>query len=236
MKRSLPGASAAGAMRALAFASLWFLAGPVVTFADSEAGRGIFESKGCGGCHTTSGPVDSLPVAERGMVKGPPLWFAGSKFQESWLAAWLGKPTPIRRVRNATLEKGSNDHPALAGGEAADVASYLSTLVDPEQVVAEVSAGKLNRRKAFKAEKLFSKKQVCWGCHLYPSKQGEIGGFSGPSLVGAGERLDRGWIYSFLKDSLRYYPNGRMPVYGDQAFDPFTDDELKRLAEFVGSM
>lgn len=236
MRRSYADTSALASIRVLAFAALWIVGQPAIAFADPEAGKGIFEAKGCGQCHVTAGPVDPLPVAERTAIKGPPLWFAGSKFQQDWLVSWLAKPTPIRRVRYASLEKGANDHPALAAGEAADVASYLSTLSDPEPAAGVVEASKLSRRKAFKAEKLFSKKQVCWGCHLYPSKQGEIGGFSGPSLVGAGARLKGDWVYAFLKDSLRYYPNGRMPVYGDQPFEPFSDAEFKLLAEFMGSM
>lgn len=204
--------------------------------ADDAAGSRIFQAKRCGTCHEMSGPIDAVPVEQRADIQGPPLWFAGSKFQADWLSKWLQSPEPVRRVKYGTLKKATttSEHPALSAAETANVGPYLMGLKDPAMKVGAVEAKKLSRRVMFKAEKLFAKKQVCFGCHLYPSKQGEIGGFSGPSLVGAGQRLQLDWIYAFLTDPTRYYPSGRMPVYGDQAFNEFADDELKRLAQFVG--
>lgn len=203
--------------------------------ADPAAGKKIFDDQKCTTCHQISGPVKTVPVSERTTIKGPPLWFAGSKFKQEWLLSWLEKPVPIRRVKYGTLEKGNNDHPALPNADAAQVGEYLMSLTDPELETGVVEAEKLARRKAFSANKLFAKKQVCYGCHLYPSNQGEIGGFTGPSLVGAGSRLQLDWIIHFLKDNLRYYPNGRMPMYGDQAFEPFTEEELQLLTKYIGT-
>jgi len=199
-------------------------------------GKQLFEAKNCGSCHQTSGPVAAVPVTQRAKIKGPPLWFAGSKLKNEWLIGWLEKPTAIYRVKYGTLEQGGNGHPALAKAEAQEVGAYLMSLTDPALKAGAVAAEKLNPRKMFAAEKLFTKKQVCFGCHQYPSKQGDIGGFSAPSLVGAGSRLQPDWVYALLKDNVRYYPNGRMPVYGDQVFEPFTDEELKLLSQFVGNL
>ncbi|MFQ5784527.1 MAG: c-type cytochrome [Alphaproteobacteria bacterium] len=204
-------------------------------WADPAAGQKIFEANECGACHQTSGPVDIVPVAERSKIKGPPLWFAGSKFQPEWLIAWLEKPVPIFRVKYGTLIEAANGHPALSAADAADVGSYLMNLTDPEVKTGAVKMKKLSRRKMFKGEKLFTKKQVCFGCHQFPSRQGKIGGFTGPSLVDAGKRLVGDWTYAFIKDPTRYYPNGRMPVYGDQAFEPFTEKELKLLVQYIGN-
>lgn len=199
-------------------------------------GKQLFEAKNCGSCHQASGPVAAAPVTQRAKIKGPPLWFAGSKLKNDWLIGWLEKPTAIYRVKYGSLEQGANAHPALSKAEAQEVGAYLTSLTDPALKTDAVAAEKLNRRKMFEAEKLFAKKQVCFGCHQYPSKQGDIGGFSGPSLVGAGSRLRADWVYALLKDNVRYYPNGRMPVYGDQVFEPFTDEELKLLSQYVGNL
>lgn len=201
--------------------------------ADTAAGKQIFESRKCAGCHQVAGPSDPLPVAKRSSIKGPPLWFAGSKFVKGWLQQWLANPIPIYRVKYGTLEKGRNDHPKLDARQAAAVGAYLESLVDPEMKSGVVPDEKLSRREELSAAKLFEKKQVCFGCHLYPSRKGEIGGFSGPSLVGAGARLNADWIYACLNDPVRYYPNGRMPVYGDLAFDPFSDDDFQALARLI---
>ncbi|MFQ5563943.1 MAG: c-type cytochrome [Parvularculaceae bacterium] len=205
-------------------------------FAGATEGKQIFDAKGCANCHQMTGPSDPLPVSQRASIKGPPLWFAGSKFKEEWLTSWLENPTPIRRVKYGALEKGANDHAALSAAEAADVGAYLMSLVDSEMSTGEIEEGALSRRVAFKAEKLFTKKQVCFGCHEYPSRRGDIGGFSGPSLVKAGERLNGDWVYFLLQDNVRFYPNGRMPTYGDEAFDAYTDDELRLLAQYIAGL
>ena len=204
--------------------------------ADPANGKKLFEAKQCGACHATSGPVKMLPVTERSKIKGPPLWFVGSKFQPEWLISWLAAPTPIRRVKYGGLTKGGDKHPALSGADAKTVGDYLLSLTDSTMKSGAVKSKKLKRRTRIKAEKLFVKKQVCFGCHEYPSKKGNIGGFAGPSLVGAGKRLRADWVYAFMNDPSRYYPNARMPVYGDQAFNLFTEKELKLLAQYIGNL
>lgn len=207
-----------------------------VAMADPAQGKRLFEGKNCAACHQMSGPVNAVPVAQRAAIKGPPLWFAGSKFQNEWLIAWLEKPIAIHRVKYGTLEQGANPHPALSKADAREVGAYLMSLRDPALKAGAATAEKLNQRKMLGAEKLFTKKQVCFGCHQYASKQGDIGGFSGPSLVGAGSRLQADWVHALLKDNVRYYPNGRMPVYGDQVFEAFTDEELKLLGQYIGNL
>lgn len=225
--RPLPGWSFAG----LVLCSL-----SVQVMADAAAGENGFTANKCGDCHAMSGPVDGLPVEERSGIKGPPLWFAGNKFKPEWLLAWLEKPEPIRRVKYGTLEKGANEHPALSAEDAANVGAYLLSLIDAEMKTGIIEDKKLARRKMFKGEKLFIKKQVCFGCHEYPSRQGDIGGFTGPTLLGASKRLQADWVYAFLNDPLRYYPNNRMPVYSADAHEPYTDAELKLLAQYLTNL
>lgn len=203
--------------------------------ADAAAGKKIFTAKKCEACHQMAGPTEPKPVSARPKIKGPPLWFAGSKFKKEWLTAWLAKPTPIRRVKYGTLVKGSNDHPLLPAADAADVGAYLMSLTDSAVKTGAIDSSPLSPRAVFQADQLFAKKQVCFGCHQYPSKRGNIGGFTGPSLVGAGTRLQADWIYAMLKDNIRYYPDGRMPKYGDEAFNQFSDDDLKLLAQYIGN-
>lgn len=209
---------------------------PAQLMADPAAGKDSFTANKCGECHAMSGPVERIPVEERAGIKGPPLWFAGNKFKPGWLSAWLEKPEPIRRVKYGTLEKGANEHPALSAEDAAKVSAYLASLIDMEMKTGIVEEGKLARRKMFKGEKLFIKKQVCFGCHEYPSRQGDIGGFTGPTMLGASKRLRADWVYAFLNDPLRYYPNNRMPVYSVEAHEPYSDEELILLAQYLTNL
>ncbi len=228
-----------GLAKGLIGAGMLAVAGGVLSpaaLAGVTEGKQIFDAKACENCHQMTGPSEPLPVAQRSKIKGPPLWFAGSKFNEDWLLTWLESPTPIRRVKYGTLVKGANDHVALSTAEAADVGAYLMSLVDAEMSIDEVVDEPLSRRVEFKAEKLFTKKQVCFGCHEYPSSRGNIGGFTGPSFTTGGQRLNGDWVYFMLQDNARYYPNGRMPVYGDEAFEAYTDDELRLLAQYITSL
>lgn len=204
--------------------------------ADPAAGKVIFDAQQCASCHAISGPVTAVAVEERAGLKGPPIWFAGSKFKPGWLAGWLQQPTAVRRVNFGSLDEVTDQHPALAAADAEHVASFLSSLVDPEMESGLISADKLPRRKMFRGEKLFIKKQVCFGCHQYPSRMGDIGGFTGPTMVGAGGRLQGDWVYAFLTDPLHYYPNGRMPVYGEKAYESFTDEELRLLSQYLTNL
>ena len=206
------------------------------TLADPAAGKLIFDAQECESCHAISGPVTAVAVEERSRLKGPPIWFAGSKFQPDWLVAWLQQPGAVRRVNYGSLDEVTNQHPALSAADAEQVGAYLSSLIDPEMRTGLISREKLPRRKMFRGEKLFTKKQVCFGCHQYPSKMGDIGGFTGPTMVSAGKRLQGDWVYAFLNDPLHYYPNGRMPVYGEKAYEPYTDEELRLLSQYLSNL
>jgi cytochrome c2 len=64
--------------------------------ADAAAGGETFKGNGCTDCHYTDGPAKEKTIDDQLAKKGPELWYAGSKFQQEWLQAWLAKPEPIR--------------------------------------------------------------------------------------------------------------------------------------------
>jgi len=94
----------------------------------ADRGKDIFLKKGCGECHTIEGPEVRLPVTERHKLKGPTLWYAGSKFQPGYLGRWLVKPQAFRGVKWGTMDKGKAPHPALPPAEAQEVARFLEGL------------------------------------------------------------------------------------------------------------
>ena len=209
------------------------------TVVEAQDGKGIFKSKGCGDCHAVEGPSKLTNIKDRVKQKGPDLWFAGSKFKTRYLKTWLEKPSDLTGVKYSELlpVKGKNSHPALSGKEASDVSNYLMTLKDKEMATGIIDDKKKMKRSAlFKAGTLFQKTQVCFGCHLFkPKKRAKraIGGFSGPSLVGAKKRLTGDWVYSYLKDQKRYVPLGRMPIYQGPTFQAYPDKDLKALAQYI---
>jgi mono/diheme cytochrome c family protein len=202
----------------------------------AQAPPALYEQN-CRSCHAIS-QTDKVAIEARASLKGMPLWFAGSKFKKEWLEAWLAAPQPIFGVKWGTLEKGAYDHPTVDVGQAKQLAEYLMTLVDDE-----VKAGTSHplpkprgKRRSFlsRTAQLFEKHQGCYACHRYLNKRGqELGGFSGPSLVEARQRVQADWVYAFLKNPRRYYPNGKCPIPGEKAFNQYTDENRSALATYI---
>ena len=202
-------------------------------------GQAIFQQK-CAECHAMQ-PGDKMSIENRQAVKGTPLWFAGSKFQQEWLEAWLAKPTPLLQVKWNTAEKGVYEHPAVSPEEAASVTAYLMTAVDDSLVTGKLAAfpdDRSGKRKFLTtARNLFEKHQGCYACHRYLNKRGlELGGFSAPTLVTADTRLQADWVYNFLLNPEKYYPNAKCPIPGDKAVNKFTDEDKGTLATYIVNM
>jgi mono/diheme cytochrome c family protein len=226
-----------GHLFVLCFTLLFLVTNPLIVAA--QEAQALYQQK-CLSCHAVT-QTKKIPIKERASIKGMPLWFAGSKFSKAWLETWLASPQPIFMVKWGTLEKGAYDHPAVDAAEAKQLAAYLMTLVDTQvkpdtSVPLPKSRGK---RRSFlgRTAQLFEKHQGCYACHRYLNKRGlELGGFSGPSMVEAGNRLQADWVYAFLKDPRRYYPNGKCPIPGDMAFNKYTDENRAALATYIVSM
>jgi len=211
----------------LGAAILAVAAGPL--WAAPADGQKVFAAKKCNACHCTQGPAKEKTIADQLAKKGPELWYAGSKFQKPWLAAWLADPKPIRPMKfNALSEKNPGDHPKLSGGDAANVTDFLMSLTSKE-----VKAGVIKPKKGAKGRLIFTKKMPCTGCHQYPAKKRAKfkGGNSGPSLIGAGQRLNPDWVYAYLKNPKVFKPVKMMPVF----VGILKDKDMKNVAGYVAT-
>lgn len=206
---------------ALAFGSL-------PASADAAAGKSAFDAQGCGGCHYTDGPAREKTIDDQLAKKGPELWYAGSKFQAEWLTAWLADPKPIRPMKfNSMTETNPGDHPKVSGDAAASVSEFLMSLTS-DAVVADSVSPKNNP----KGRLIFTKKMPCSGCHEYEGRGGDIaGGRSGPSLVGAGDRLNPDWILAYMMDPKTFKPVKMMPVFTDF----LSEKDMENVAAYVAS-
>ncbi len=195
---------------------------------DPADGQKLFQAQDCGACHYTEGPAREKTIADQLAKKGPELWYAGSKFQKAWLEQWLQDPQPIRPLAYNTLtEPNTADHPKLAAADAATMTEFLMSLTSDA-----VKAGAVKPKKNPKGRLIFTKKMPCSGCHQFPAKKGKYGGGkSGPSLVGAGKRLNPDWIYAYLKDTKVFKPVRMMPVFSGL----LRDKDIKNVAAYVAS-
>ncbi len=186
--------------------SAWLL---VAASGHAAAGKAVFDSKNCGGCHYTEGPAREKTIADQLAKKGPELWYAGAKFQKVWLAKWLQDPKPIRPMDyNSLTAKNPGNHPKLAAADASAVGDYLMTLTSPL-----VKAGTIKPKNNPKGKLIFNKKMPCSGCHQYKDRDKVKGGMTGPSLADAGTRLNPDWVYAYLNDTKTFKPVRAMPVF-----------------------
>ncbi len=196
--------------------------------ADGAAGKEVFEGSDCQSCHFTQGPATEKTIDDQLAKMGPELWYAGSKFQRPWLEAWLQDPQPIRPMKfNSVMEPNPGGHPALSAGQAGSVADYLMSLTSD---VVEAGAVKV-KKKNLKGRLIFVKKMPCSGCHQFPTKKKFSGGMSGPSLVGAGERLNPDWVLAYLRQPKVFKPVKMMPVF----VGVLSDKDMKNVAAHVAT-
>jgi mono/diheme cytochrome c family protein len=200
--------------------------------ADVEGGRAIFESKGCGDCHSIEPPAGLLTISDVLATSAPELWYSGAKFKDGFLKGWLVLPTPIRPLEyNSLTERNRGSHVALDPAQASAAAAFLMSLEPtgpPEKapVPAASTSDLLGRR-------LFNYDGACYGCHLVMTPRGlRVGGLSGPSLIGAGARLRADWIYTYLSRPSASGSPRPMPYYGGI----LTEVELGALAAYVAGL
>lgn len=175
----------------------------------------------CGACHQLTKPdITARGIAERLERKAPPLWYAGDKYREGWLARWLQAPvtiSPVGHFPNAAIRSTPEGdvpdpdklhrHEALSADDAETVAAELMALKPNAELIAAVNyapaslvlrMGTLDFRK-FK------------GCHACHQDAAGEGGFSGPELYTAWERLEPAFIASFVTDPKAWDGNTIMP-------------------------
>ena len=176
----------------------------------------------CASCHDIAGPP---PTTFAGVLarKAPDLFYAGSKFNRSWLVDWLQGPTVIRRsgvmfLNHITTVNGKDrieegavaPCPAkLTREQAVAAAGYLMSLTDTDMATNLIDPSKTFKRA--KAFRLFIKRLPCVGCHMIGFGKRIVGGISGPDLTGAGERLNPDWVYARIENPQHWDPKTWMP-------------------------
>jgi mono/diheme cytochrome c family protein len=207
------------ALSAATVAVLVFIVGPQDAY--GVDGKAIVADQ-CTSCHNVIGPA---PKTFEAILKrrAPDLFYAGSKFNRSWLVEWLQNPTPIRQAGvvylNHIATRNGKDGIAvdsvkpcavkLSPEAAAETANYLMTLKDKS-----IKTGIIDPAKGFskpKAVRLFRKQLPCVGCHTVKWGKRVIGGISGPNLSGAGKRLNPDWVYARIENPQYWDPKTWMP-------------------------
>jgi mono/diheme cytochrome c family protein len=168
---------------------------------------------------------------------GPPLTNIFHKAGPSWIFRKLSDPKhhPSARMPDFGFKE----------EEVLDVMAYLKGIADSlPPVVAwpiwvDKDLRKMNGKEREEANhrveegKRLWEESGCITCHKIRGAQGEsVGGeidlrTGGIDLHGAGDKLQRDWLFSWLKEPMSYFPSTLMPHYR------FSDEEVKSLAEYL---
>jgi len=184
----------------------------------SEKGAEILQQQ-CASCHRLKGPAPST-LAALWQRKGPDLFYAGNKYNQAWIEAWLQHPRRIRPAgmfyidhikpgpkRDLVDKSTLTDHIKLSAADARAVAAVLvtmkanSALIQVEKHDASMAPGPLG-------EMMFDKIYGCMACHqIEPG----YGGVSGPEMYTAGKRLTPEFMLSYIRSPQAWDPKIWMP-------------------------
>lgn len=202
------------------------------------AGAADLLSQQCVACHAIAKPEKASleRILER---KGPDLYYAGAKFNQEWLVAWLQNPTTIRAGGAMFLHavKPGADrsvdiidtakvppHPKLSAADAKAAAELLMALKPDGLVTTGAHKGEPGGSMA---SMLFSKLRGCTSCHA--GKPGDPP-LSGPELYSAGARLQPDFMLAYMKDPQRFDPHTWMPSLG------LTDADMQKLTSYLSTL
>jgi len=206
-------------------------------YAGAYDGFKVMQKNNCNACHDLTGEV-GLKTAGL-WRKGPALYYAGNKYNQSWVEKWLQNPTRIRPAGNFyldhaqtgkkwdTLRKDSLEaHIRLSAKDAKNVAIALaefrakSNLVKAEKHDPELTSGSMG-------DLMFDKVNGCMACH---SIEPGYGGLSGPEVYTAGERLKPEYMLSFIRDPQVWNHKTWMPTR------ELSEENMQKIVNYIISL
>ncbi len=174
-------------------------------------------------------PFDSEDPYKRSK-NGPTLKNVVHKANKEWLKKWIDNPSAmIPNARMPRLMLSSDDIDA--------VIAYLESIADSSFPKQEWDAGLLKAEDDMtddeydKMDTLVSGGKAIWGrarcniCHPVKGKGGAVG--VGPDLGAVAEKINRDWLYQWIKEPRGYFHETQMSRYR------FKDDELRKLVEYL---
>ncbi|MDE0505941.1 MAG: c-type cytochrome [Candidatus Poribacteria bacterium] len=168
-----------------------------------SGGRYVLNKYGCVTCH-------HLPVQIPVRRYAPRLDFIGNKVTRAWLDQWLSDPTEY-------LPKSKMPRVEMAELERAAIVEFLSSLRLDEQLQPIEGSG-----DAEAGQRLYVESE-CHSCHATP----EIGHAVGPDLTKVDTKVNRTWLWYYLKNPANLHPETKMPSYD------FTDQQALNLTEYL---
>jgi len=193
-----------------------------------DTGRELMAHMGCYGCHTINYP------AYTGLRKaGPSLQRIAGKTNPGWAYKWIEAP---RKFHPTTFMphffyQTNTTTPVNLKRQQTEIAAVVNYLWDKSEKPLYPAAPAGN---AANGQKLFET-VGCAGCHIIDAKAKRddfyptINRLHGPNLIWAGSKVDKGWLYAWVRNPKQYFPDSNMPNLR------LTDQEAADVTEFIWS-
>jgi len=164
------------------------------------------------------------------LKNGPTLKNVTHKANKEWLKKWISNPGEM--VPNARMPR-----LMLSDDEIEAVLAYLTSIADKELPKQEWEPYLLKNEDDMaddeyeSMDELVSGGKAIWGrarcniCHPVKGKGGAVG--VGPDLGAVAEKVNRDWLYLWIREPQSYFHQTQMPRYR------FKDDELRQLVEYL---
>lgn len=178
----------------------------------------------CVQCHRIEGKP-----APRRTKNAPDLIWAGNKYRQDWLVAWLHKPEfkhyPVGYDFRPERKK---PHVALPADQAKAVADFLAKRKDDRIKVGVMKPG--TAEQLARGGKLY-REHGCQNCHLTPANtpKGYVGGTSSTSLLRLSERLNPDWVYRFNQNPDDFEPDSGAYI----PKPPLPDDDIYAVTAYM---
>jgi cbb3-type cytochrome oxidase cytochrome c subunit len=186
--------------------------------------RMLYEVAGCWGCHNTDGFEDRRKV-------GPNLQHIAAKTTRDFAAKWVKDPKSFKQAtfmpRFWNLENNlDSELGARNATEVAAIVEYVFSKAKP------LSYGTVPAGDAVRGKGLVDS-IGCLGCHIVDETEyGEVSLYRrrGPSLAGVGSKVNREFLFNWVKNPKHYWQETFMPDLR------LTDREAADVTEYLTSL
>jgi cytochrome c2 len=169
-------------------------------------GRDLYERAGCWGCHNTQGFENRRKV-------GPDLLHVASKTTPEWAARWVRDPKSFKTSTRMPRFWNLDNNPDSSVGarndtEVASIVAYVFDKSEPLTYAAVVPPG------SAVAGKELVESVGCLGCHITDDAEAATAHprrRHGPSLAGLGSKVNREFLFHWLKNPKHYWAGTFMP-------------------------
>lgn len=215
---------------------------------DLYEGRKIYERRGCHGCHKIEGLSDDMKKV------GPSLKQLGAKLNPEWTARWIRAPREfypetrmphtfghqipshetfpdmLHHLPEEAVHELEKQHPAMVAEDAVMIDAITTWLFANTDKSFEASLDPLPDAPGDpEIGKTLVKEVNCLACHNLADLDAK-GEDYGPDLSKIGAKANQRWIYNWVRDPKKYWPDGNMP-------NPrLTDEEALHVSAYLATL